>query len=311
MLGFGCGSVLGRVGRAASLRAMASAWDRGITLFDTARSYGYGNAEGVLGEFLKGKRERAVIATKFGLAPENAGAWKRSAIRVSRVALTVPGLAKLKRGTLHRDVRFGQFSVQGLRSSLETSLRELRTDYIDVLFLHEATLEAIHQDELMEEIGAMVRAGKVLRVGVYGRKEVIAEALMIGPAVLTVMQYGADFFDPLVAQFARDNTRGALLIGNHPFGSEQRLARLRAMLRQLAHEEDTEAELRTKLQDDSWKMLLEAIFAIALKESGLNAIVFSMMRDDHLRANLRALEQNRFTAAETAMIRGRLLRSEN
>src|ERR1700693_2773414 len=48
VLGFGCGSVLGRVGRGASLRAMHIAWDAGIPLFDTARSYGSGDAEAVL-----------------------------------------------------------------------------------------------------------------------------------------------------------------------------------------------------------------------------------------------------------------------
>ena len=64
VLGFGCGSVMGRVGREESLRAMNVAWDAGITLFDTARSYGFGEAEAVLGEFLSGKREQAVIATK-------------------------------------------------------------------------------------------------------------------------------------------------------------------------------------------------------------------------------------------------------
>ena len=57
-----------------SLRAMGCAWDAGITLFDTARSYGFGDAEAVLGEFLRGKRDKAVIATKFGITPQNPGA---------------------------------------------------------------------------------------------------------------------------------------------------------------------------------------------------------------------------------------------
>jgi aryl-alcohol dehydrogenase-like predicted oxidoreductase len=301
--------VLGRVGGAASLRAMASAWDAGITLFDTARSYGYGNAEGVLGEFLKGRRGKAVIATKFGLAPETPGTLKRFAIPVARAVMRMPGLAKLKRGTVQREARSGQFSVQGLRTSLETSLRELRTDYVDLLFLHEATFEAIHHDELMAELGAVVQAGKVLRVGVYGGKEVVAEALKSGPSTLIAMQYGADFFDPQVARFAQDNVRGALLIGNHPFGSEQRIARLRAMLGQLAREEEMGAELREKLGDKGWQMLLEVIFAVVLNESGIHALVFSMMRADHLHANMLAIEKNRFTAAEAALIRGRLLGS--
>jgi len=45
---------------------MGVGWDAGIRFFDTARSYGFGEAEGVLGDFLKGKRDQAVVATKPG-----------------------------------------------------------------------------------------------------------------------------------------------------------------------------------------------------------------------------------------------------
>src|SRR4029077_14304344 len=69
VLGFGCGSVMGRVGRVQSLTAMGAAWGAGITLFDVARSYGYGEAEGLVGEFLQARRAEAVIVTKFGIVP--------------------------------------------------------------------------------------------------------------------------------------------------------------------------------------------------------------------------------------------------
>ncbi|HEY3704736.1 MAG TPA: aldo/keto reductase, partial [Terracidiphilus sp.] len=55
VLGFGCGSVLGRVGRNESLRAMHLAWQSGMSLFETAPSYGFGEAESLLGGFLSGK----------------------------------------------------------------------------------------------------------------------------------------------------------------------------------------------------------------------------------------------------------------
>ncbi|MFX6040902.1 aldo/keto reductase, partial [Acinetobacter baumannii] len=56
-LGFGCAPMLGRVGRKDSLRALAIAYDNGIRHFDVARSYGFGEAEALLGEFLAGKRQ--------------------------------------------------------------------------------------------------------------------------------------------------------------------------------------------------------------------------------------------------------------
>src|ERR1035438_659811 len=165
VLGFGCGSVLGRVGRTASLHAMKVAWDAGITLFDSARSYGYGDAEAVLGEFLLGKRDEAVVATKFGITPVRPSALKRAAIPAVRAAIHVPGVRGLLRRESKRDVMPGHFTVAGLRASLESSLRQLRTDRVDVLFLHEATARAIQQQDPMAELHALIQAGKVLRVG--------------------------------------------------------------------------------------------------------------------------------------------------
>lgn len=308
VLGFGCGSVLGRVGRQASLHAMNAAWDAGITLFDTARSYGFGGAEAVFGEFLRGKRDRAVIATKYGITPQNPGTLKRMLIPAVRAALAVPAVRKLRRGgSVPAAAVHGEFSVAGLRSSIETSLRELRTDRIDILFLHEATIAVIHQDDLVAELDALVRAGKVLRAGLYGHKQVIAEGLAHGPAVFSAMQYGADYFDPAVIGLAGLNSRNALLVGNHPFGSEQRVARTRAALAAMAQDESVGQELREKLREDTWHMLLDAILGVVLQGAGVHALVFSMMREDHLRANVNAVESNRFTAQELALIRSRLL----
>jgi hypothetical protein len=55
-------------------------------------------------------------------------------------------------------------------------------------------------------------------------------------------------------------------------------------------------------------LVLEALLGIALKAAGLHALVFSMMRRDHLEANIRAVEDCRFTVAELKLIQGRLLR---
>ena len=54
VLGFGCAALMGRVGRRDSLAALAAAQDAGINFFDTARSYGYGESEALLGQFLTG-----------------------------------------------------------------------------------------------------------------------------------------------------------------------------------------------------------------------------------------------------------------
>jgi aryl-alcohol dehydrogenase-like predicted oxidoreductase len=309
VLGFGCGSVLGRVGRGPSLRAMNSAWDAGITLFDTARSYGYGDAEAVLGEFLRGKRERAIVATKFGISPQNPGRLKRMAVPAARAImnLKIPGVRNLaRRGGAHQ-AGFGTFTVEGLRASLETSLKQLCTDYVDILFLHEACRSAIRQEDLMSELDALIFAGKVRRAGLYASAEVVAEGLASGPATLNAMQFGANCFDPVATGMGRLNQRAALLVGNHPFGGQQRVAEFTATLAAMASDEGVSTALREKLRNPDWPIVLEAILGVGLSSTGAHAMVFSMMREDHLRANLRAIEGAYFTPSELIEIGDRLL----
>jgi aryl-alcohol dehydrogenase-like predicted oxidoreductase len=204
----------------------------------------------------------------------------------------------------------GHFTVAGLRASLESSLRQLRTDRVDVLFLHEATASAIQQQDLMAELDALIQAGKVLRVGLYAGVDVIDEAIANGPSTLGAMQFGANPFDPLVAKLAERNERAMLLIANHPFGSKVRVAQIRIALAAMAAEKMVPAELRDKLRHLDWQVLLEAILGLVLNGSGMHALVFSMMREDHLRANARAVESNRFTSADLALMRQRLLNSQ-
>ena len=66
-LGFGCASLGSRVSEAQGLRALGLAFERGVTWYDVAPPYGDGEAEGILGKFLAGRRDRVAICTKFGI----------------------------------------------------------------------------------------------------------------------------------------------------------------------------------------------------------------------------------------------------
>jgi len=137
-LGFGCASVMGKVGRADSLRAMAVAFEHGITHFDVARSYGFGRAEGVLGAFSSDKRDRVTITTKFGIVPPEL-TWKHHLAmpvmrRLSRLAPSLQKRAKAKSASLLAQQRF---DLAYAKQCLAKSLAELGTDYLDIYLLHE------------------------------------------------------------------------------------------------------------------------------------------------------------------------------
>jgi len=68
-LGFGGSGLMGGLSERDSLRLLETAFDAGIRHFDVAPAYGHGQAEGCLGEFLRGKRDQVTVATKYGILP--------------------------------------------------------------------------------------------------------------------------------------------------------------------------------------------------------------------------------------------------
>jgi aryl-alcohol dehydrogenase-like predicted oxidoreductase len=308
VLGFGCGAVLGRVGRGDSLRAMGAAWDAGINVFDTARSYGYGEAEGLLGEFLAGRRDEAVIFTKFGIWPERQQGWKQMAKPIVRGLLKLaPGARSLVRRGAAGQMTANQFTVPVLRSSLEESLRRLRTEYVDVLFMHSAPASVLEQDDLMAELAKVVAEGKVRFAGISAEPEVIGAAIDREIPGLQAMQFPANVFDLGVTNYTRRSTGKHLFVANHPFGGVMRVDEGKRLIAAMAKAEDVPSELRTKLADGSNLLLADVVFNAIMRGTGIDVVVPAMMKTENLQTNVRAILESRFTDGEVAMLRERFL----
>jgi aryl-alcohol dehydrogenase-like predicted oxidoreductase len=115
---------------AESIRLVHAALDAGCNFFDTAPGYGDGASEQLLGQALRGRRHATVICTKFG----------------------------------HTGLNTKDFSVAALRPSLEESLRRLKTDYVDVLLLHNPPadrLDGAQAADLYAELEMLQREGKL------------------------------------------------------------------------------------------------------------------------------------------------------
>ncbi|WBC09095.1 aldo/keto reductase [Micromonospora sp. WMMA1947] len=127
----------GRVDDDESVRAIRRALDLGVTLFDTADTYGAGHGERVLGRALAGRRDEAVIATKFGYTFDE-----------------------------HTRQATGEnASPHHLRRAVVDSLRRLGTDHIDLYQLHLGDLPLPRAEALVGTLDELVDAGLIRAYG--------------------------------------------------------------------------------------------------------------------------------------------------
>jgi aryl-alcohol dehydrogenase-like predicted oxidoreductase len=133
-IGLGCNNFGGRIGLEATRAVIHKALDLGITLFDTADTYGErGGSETLMGQILGDDRKRIVLATKFAMPMDDVG------------------------------VKVGG-SRRYIMQAVEDSLRRLRTDWIDLYQMHQ-TDPRTPIEETLRALDDLVRQGKVRYIG--------------------------------------------------------------------------------------------------------------------------------------------------
>jgi aryl-alcohol dehydrogenase-like predicted oxidoreductase len=137
-IGLGCMALAGMYGtpaEAGSLRVLDRALELGCTFLDTSDAYGPFTNEELLGRALGGRRDRVVLATKFGNVRRPDGAF----LQVNGDPKYVP-------------------------EACDASLRRLRTDYIDLYYLHRVD-PRVPIEETVGAMAELVAAGKVGHLG--------------------------------------------------------------------------------------------------------------------------------------------------
>lgn len=197
-IGLGCvnlGSASGG-GTRADVRLIRDAIDRGITLFDTADAYGSGSSERVLGRAIAPRRAAVEIATKAGYRFRSRSPGEQALRRIVRRVRPV-------RSAAHPAALGGaayssqDFSPAHIRHALESSLRRLGTDHVDVFQLH-GPREVL--PDLVPSLQSLVAAGKTRRIGI-GAERVEDAAAWLSVDGIDVVQVP---FGVLDQQAARD-----------------------------------------------------------------------------------------------------------
>jgi aryl-alcohol dehydrogenase-like predicted oxidoreductase len=156
-IGFGTwgigGNAYGRVDDNESKKALQTAFESGISFYDTADLYGNGHSEELLGEVFAGRRDKVIIATKGGTLP-------------------------------HTTFNMPQdFSSRHIRDALEGSLKRLKTDYIDLYLLHSPKIEDIEGNrDLLDTLEALRKEEKIRAYGISARTP--------GDAVRAIDEFG-------------------------------------------------------------------------------------------------------------------------
>lgn len=191
-LGLGCmgmSEFYGATDDSQSLATLERALELGVTLYDTADMYGSGHNEELLGRFLKSRRERAVVATKFGIVREPG--------KYDRTIDTSPAY---------------------VARACEASLKRLGVDTIDLYYAHRLS-PAVPVEDTVGAMAELVRAGKVRALGLCEvSAATLARAHAVHPIAAVQSEYSLWTRDPEAEVLPLCRRLGIAFVAYSPLG---------------------------------------------------------------------------------------------
>jgi D-threo-aldose 1-dehydrogenase len=285
-LGFGTGALFSkRRTRRDVLKLVETAMDCGITYFDTARMYGAGRAESVLGELTARKRERLILASKAGILPQSRSLYIRAMGRGARFLHKVAPKSKnyVPAPSASRP-RFGAFGLAEFRQSVETSLKELRTDYLDILLLHECTESDFENTDLLHYLDNLKSEGKIRAFGIATGIKETSSILGRHAGLLDVVQIPSAIWNMNVRKLQRID-RGLVITHSSLTG------RFNVLLDRLSSDERMAAEWHSMTQVDprDSTRLAHLLLAHALNSNPNGIVIFFSSDPANVVANVKSV----------------------
>jgi aryl-alcohol dehydrogenase-like predicted oxidoreductase len=158
------GNSYGPTDDAEAARAIRRAVDLGCNFFDTADVYGHGHSETLLGEALQGMRDKVILATKVGGNFYNRDVHPLMRERIGQA--TGQSLDTLPEGAVLPVTHDTNFSPGYIRFAVEQSLKRLKTDYLDLLQLHNPSMGQISDMSTYEVLEDLKKEGLIRFYGV-------------------------------------------------------------------------------------------------------------------------------------------------
>src|ERR1700736_2558981 len=171
-IGFGGSRIAGvfddKHSRKEALNVLRKALDSGITFYDTADMYSQGESESLIGTAFRGRREQVVLATKGGYClPARRNLIKRIKPLVRPIVQAL-GLKRARLPSGFSGALSQDFSPSYLTKALESSLKRLRTDYVDLYQLHSPDATFMQSGAFGEALQTLERLKALGKLRFYG-----------------------------------------------------------------------------------------------------------------------------------------------
>jgi aryl-alcohol dehydrogenase-like predicted oxidoreductase len=254
-----------------SLGAIETALDLGVNFIDTSDAYGAGYSETLLGNALKGKRDKVILATKGGNVMVGPNKGKRI------------------------------FEPDYISGVLDESLKRLQTDYIDLYQLHNPTVDVIEKGAVWEVLERAKQAGKILHYGVsINTMEEGVAAVKDGRAETIQVEYNllaqepAETIFPLAEQanvgiIARVPLKRGILTGKLTAADESRFqgedVRARSFKGEAFAKELAKAAQLGFLVHGQVKNMVQAAVAFCVAHPAVSAVIPGARNEQQMREN--------------------------
>ena len=311
-IGFG-GSRIGgffadKHGGKEALNVLREALDHGITFYDTADMYAQGESESLIGAAFRGRRDQVIIATKGGYRlPAQRNLMKRIK-PLLRPIVHALGLKRSKlplgiSGTLSQD-----FSPSYLTKALESSLKRLQTDYVDLYQLHSPGAPFLQSNAFGESLQVLEKLkvqGKLRFYGVATEVPEDAPFCLSAPGISSV-QLGFGLLDLEALDqgtLAGAEARGLGVIARGCFGGGLLKEGLdEAQLKASTSKWQRVLALRS-LSKSIDRSLLDTALQFCRGTPAVSVTLLGMRIEGQLRDNLRYVQAPPLNAEEFAALR--------
>jgi aryl-alcohol dehydrogenase-like predicted oxidoreductase len=286
-----------------ALNVLGKALDSGITFYDTADMYAQGESESLIGTAFRARRQQVILATKGGYClPTQRHLIKRIKPLVRPIVQAL-GLQRAKLPPGMSGALSQNFSPKYLAKALESSLRRLKTDYVDLYQLHSPRAPFLQTDAFGEALDALEKLkaqGKLRFYGVATEEPEDAPYCLSAPGISSVqIGFGLLDLDALDhGTLAAAEARGLGIIARGCFaGGLLKDGLGGTQLKEVTPKWPRILALRS-LSKGMRRSVLDMAYQFCRGTAAIDVTLLGMRIETHLRENLRYVQGTTLNADE-------------